>query len=298
MMLELSVTGLTGLTAVSAVGAVSAVDGLEAVGRVGRVREEEEAEGIGRGSEEEEEEEEEEEGFEGGIEEAEMVVVEGSFSIMLISSSTSLTVTSFSASASTPYLSSSCRWKYSLRCFSQNSGKLKGIVKSGLRASTANSHSLMPVAFTSISKPIKMALFRMFKLETLFELLVFLGGFFETLFFTTFSLLFIFITFLATGSGDPTVGADNVVILRRGCVFVVSRDSIALMVGLRTRDELRISEALVEGEGLSAVPSDSKLPIYWSNDQPGLSVLSGKSMSEISFLDVSSAAVLLVRRLL
>jgi hypothetical protein len=69
------------------------------------------------------------------------------------------------------------------------------------------------------------------------------------------------------------------------------------MVGLRTRDEFRMSEALVGLEGPSAVPSDSKLPMYWSNVQLPVPVLSGKSMSDTSFLGVSSAAVLLVRRL-
>lgn len=132
----------------------------------------------------------------------------------------------------------------------------------------------------------------MFKLVILFDLLVLLIGCFETLFFATFA------TLVAAGAGVSTVGADTVMFLRRGFFLVDSKDSIALMVGLRTRDEFCMSEALVGLEGPSAVPSDSKLPMYWSNVQLALPLLSGKSISDTSFWGVSSAAVLLVRRLL
>lgn len=137
----------------------------------------------------------------------------------------------------------------------------------------------------------------MFKLDILFDFLVFLIGGFETLFFAT-----LVGTGTAEGAGVAeagvsTVGVDTVMFLRRGFLLVDSKDSRALMVGLRTRDEFRMSEALVGLEGPSAVPSDSTLPMYWSTVQLALRVLSGKSISEISCLGVSSAAVLLVRRL-
>ena len=134
----------------------------------------------------------------------------------------------------------------------------------------------------------------MFKLLILFDVLVFFIGCFETLFL---------VAFLATegagaaGGGDSTVGVDTVAFLRRDFFLFDSKDSRALIVGLRTRDEFRMSEALVGLEGPSAVPSDSKLPMYWSNVQLAVPVLSGKSMSDTSLLGVSSAAVLLVRRL-
>lgn len=141
----------------------------------------------------------------------------------------------------------------------------------------------------------------MFKLDILFDFLVFLIGCFETLFFATLVGTGTVGTAEgagAAGAGVSTVGVvDTAMFLRRGFLLVDSNDSRALMVGLRTRDEFRMSDALVGLEGPSAVPSDSTLPIYWSSVQLALPVLSGKSISETSCLGVSSAAVLLVRRL-
>lgn len=138
----------------------------------------------------------------------------------------------------------------------------------------------------------------MFKLDILFDFRVFLIGCFETLFFTTLVGMGIAEGAGVAGAEVSTVGVDTIMFLRRGFLLVDSKDSRALIVGLRTRDEFRMSEALVGLEGPSAVPSDSTLPMYWSTVQLALPVLSGKSISETSCLGVvSSAAVLLVRRL-
>jgi hypothetical protein len=62
-------------------------------------------------------------------------------------------------------------------------------------------------------------------------------------------------------AGFSPIGVDAFAFLR-GFLFADSKDSRALIVGLRTRDEFRMSDALVGLDGPSAVPSDPKAPKY------------------------------------
>jgi hypothetical protein len=107
------------------------------------------------------------------------------------------------------------------------------------------------VDLTSISLPIKIILFCVFEFAMRFDVRVFLALFLRTLCFAGFE----------REAGFSPIGVDAFAFLR-GFLFADSKDSRALIVGLRTRDEFRMSDALVGLDGPSAVPSDPKAPKY------------------------------------
>jgi hypothetical protein len=134
-----------------------------------------------------------------------------------------------------------------------------------------SSNNLLPAALKSKSLPIKTMLLCVFEFAMRFDVRVFLALFFKTLVFVGFG----------RGAGFSAIGAAAFAFLR-GFFFADSRDSRALIVGLRTRDEFRMSDALVGLDGPSAVPSDPAAPKYWSLVQPVPPMPSRGSKSELS----------------